>query len=564
MTEAAASDPSGGRMAGFPLRGPARLLSDERLSQRATTGDRRAFEEIFRRYHQDLYRFCLATVSNPQDAQEALQNTMVKVLRALPGEQREIKLKPWLFRIARNEAIETMRKRRDTVDLGSTSIAAPWEIADAAGARARLRELFSDLSELPERQRSTLVMRELAGLNFDEIGETLGTSAPVARQTLYEARQSLRQMEEGREMSCASIRKAISDADGRVTRRRDIRAHLRDCVGCSAFREDIAQRRAGFASLAPLPLAVSTGMVQGVLSGEAVAASAAGAGGGAAVGAGGGAAAGGGLGGSALGLGAGKAVIGSALAKGAATVAVVAAVGVGADRGGVIDLPTPGGGEDNATRSAPQGGPGVSNGREAAGASSGVAANGKRAGAKGEAKAAGAAPPAISDRAADAIPPGRANGVAGSKSDSHASDKPPRPAHQAAPAAPDASAQPTKAEGDEGGASLEPSPADRVPGARAARPPAKSPASDPSTRPVGGKGTAPPTRKAAPRSGKGSPPSAPPAGSPPRPPPAADRANGPPGAVPKGPPAGRPPDAKPTPRSDAGPHSEAAPLEPAP
>ncbi|HEX2096546.1 MAG TPA: sigma-70 family RNA polymerase sigma factor [Solirubrobacterales bacterium] len=333
MSEAAAPDPSRGRVTGLPLRGPARLLSDERLARRATSGDRRALEEIFRRYHQDLYRFCLATVSNPQDAQEALQNTMVKVMRALPGEEREIKLKPWLFRVARNEAVETLRKRRDTVELSADRLAAAWETAEAAGARDRLRELFTDLGELPERQRSALVMRELAGLEFTEIGEAFGTSAAVARQTLYEARQSLRQMDEGREMSCESVRRTISDADGRVTRRRDLRAHLRDCAGCRAFRDDIRLRREGFAAVAPLPAAVSVGLLQSVIGGQAAA-------GGVAAGAG---ATGGGIG-SALGVGTGQAVATSAIVKSAATVAVVTAVGVGAaDRGGLIDLPTPGG-----------------------------------------------------------------------------------------------------------------------------------------------------------------------------------------------------------------------------
>ena len=101
-------------------RGRARRRSCSRTSawrERAAKGDRRAFEAIFQRYHQDLYRFCLAMVGNPQDAQDALQNTMVKVLRALPGEQREIKLKPWLYRIARNEAIEILRRRRDDAEL---------------------------------------------------------------------------------------------------------------------------------------------------------------------------------------------------------------------------------------------------------------------------------------------------------------------------------------------------------------------------------------------------------------------------------------------------------------
>jgi RNA polymerase sigma factor (sigma-70 family) len=345
MTEAAASGPSRGRVAGLPLRGPARLLSDERLARRATGGDQHAFEEIFRRYHQDLYRFCLATVSSPQDAQEALQNTMVKVMRALPGEERAIKLKPWLFRIARNEAIETLRKRRDTVQLDAELLASPSEIAVAADARERLRELLADLTELPERQRSALVMRELAGLEFAEIGEAFGTSAAVARQTLYEARQSLRQMDEGREMSCATVRQAISDADGRVTRRRDVRAHLRDCVGCRAFRDDIARRRQEFAAIAPLPAAVAIGLLQGALGGQAGATLAAGAG----------SAAGGGIG-TAIGAGAGKAAVGSAIVKSAATVAVVAAVGAGADRGGLIDLPTPGGGEPATKSEASPGG----------------------------------------------------------------------------------------------------------------------------------------------------------------------------------------------------------------
>jgi DNA-directed RNA polymerase specialized sigma24 family protein len=91
---------------------PRAVVSDDRLARRATKGDRRALAAIYRRYHQDLYRFCLAIVGNSQDAQDALQNTMVKVLGALPGEKREIRLKPWLYRIAHNESIEVVRRRR--------------------------------------------------------------------------------------------------------------------------------------------------------------------------------------------------------------------------------------------------------------------------------------------------------------------------------------------------------------------------------------------------------------------------------------------------------------------
>jgi len=342
MTEAAAPKPSEGRVGAPRLALPARLLSDERLARRATGGDPAAFEAIFQRYHQDLYRFCLATTGNVQDAQDALQNTMVKVMRALPGEERQIKLKPWLYRIARNESVETLRRRRDGSELEPEQMAASWEIAETAEARERLRGLLVDLKELPERQRAALLMRELAGLDFAEIGETFGTSAAVARQTLYEARLSLRQMQEGREMSCETVMKALSDADGRVTRRRDVRAHLRHCDRCRAFRDGIATRREELAAIAPIPLVASLGLLQGVLASHATAGSiGAAAGVGTEVAAGAAGAGAGGIGG-ALGAGAAKIGAASVITKSAATVAVVAAVGVSAERSGVVDVPLPG------------------------------------------------------------------------------------------------------------------------------------------------------------------------------------------------------------------------------
>lgn len=312
------------------------LATDDRLARRGAKGDKRAFEAIFERYHQDLYRFCLAMLGNPQDAQDALQNTMVKVLRALPGERRRIQLKPWLYRIARNEAIETMRGRRDSVEIDAEHAASPsnLEIAETVEARERLRRLIADLAELPERQRSALVMRELAGLNFDQIGAAFATSAAVARQTIYEARRSLRQMEAGREMSCDQVMRELSDADGRVTRRRELRAHVRSCPNCRLFQDEIARRRGDLAAIAPLPLAASAGLLHGILTGKASAALG--------TGAGAGTGAGGGMAGT-LGAGAGKAVATSALVKSAATVVVVAAVGVSAaDRSGLIHVPIPG------------------------------------------------------------------------------------------------------------------------------------------------------------------------------------------------------------------------------
>src|SRR3954468_23877923 len=81
-----------------------RLLGDDRLARRAAAGDRQAFAVLYRRHHQPLFRYCHAILGNAEDAADALQNTMAAALHALPGEQREIRLKPWLYRIAHNES----------------------------------------------------------------------------------------------------------------------------------------------------------------------------------------------------------------------------------------------------------------------------------------------------------------------------------------------------------------------------------------------------------------------------------------------------------------------------
>jgi RNA polymerase sigma factor (sigma-70 family) len=371
----------------------ARLLSDERLVGRATKGDERAFAAIFRRYQQHLYRFSLAIVGNPEDAQDALQNTMLKAMTALPGEQRQIQLKPWLYRIAHNESVELLRRRRKTDELDPEAATAAPGPAEMAAQRVRLQRLVTDMEELPDRQRGALVMRELAGLGFEEIGSALGTSAAVARQTLYEARLSLRQMEEGREMTCDSVTRALSDDDGRVIRRRDLRAHLRHCPQCREFRDQLRRRRSDFAAISPLSAAVAAGILHTIF--------------------GGGGPSGGGLAG-ALGGSAAKIFGTSAAVKSAATVAVVAAIGVtAADREGVIDAGLPGGAGSKPAQAA---------GVEPAAASAGAGAAEAEARSKADGAAVGAAADAGSRR--QTVTPAKATAAVGAAAERTSADAP--------------------------------------------------------------------------------------------------------------------------------------------
>ena len=292
------------------------------LAARAAAGDQRAFAKIFERHHQELYRYCLAIVRNKADAEDALQSTMSKAIASLPGERRRIELRPWLFRVAHNEAISIIRRHRPESDHGLQGLSEPGpEIA--AEQRERLRMLVGDLQMLPERQRSALVMRELSDLGYGEIAAALECSEGSARQTVYEARQALQTREEGRLMDCADARRELSDGDRRRLRNRRLRAHLADCDGCRDFQTAIAVRRNDLRVLTPpLPIAAASALLGGALGGGASAGAGA-----AAVGAGAGSVA--------TGVGTGIAVKGASAAA-----AVVLAAGV-ADATGVIDLPTP-------------------------------------------------------------------------------------------------------------------------------------------------------------------------------------------------------------------------------
>jgi hypothetical protein len=121
----------------------------------------------------------------------------------------------------------------------------------------RLHQLLDDLTDLPDRQSGALLMRELSGLSYAEIGVALDTSEQAARQSVYEARVMLLDLEKGRAMGCDDVRRRVSARDGRLLRPRHVRAPLRVCGDCTAFREAIGVRRAELAALSPpvVPLA---------------------------------------------------------------------------------------------------------------------------------------------------------------------------------------------------------------------------------------------------------------------------------------------------------------------
>ena len=239
------------------------------LRSPAVHADASLFATVYQEHHQDLFRYIRSIVRAPGEAEDVLQSVMLKALEALRSEQRDFELRPWLFRIAHNEAINRVRQRRPAVELDAaahaTAAASPCEVISD---REQLQQLWADLAQLPERQRQALVLRELSGLSHEEIAAVIGTSGRAVKQTIFEARVALGELAEGRQMDCAEIRRVLSDGDGRVRRRRRLRAHLASCTGCRAFDLALTQRPDDLHALAPaLPVASAAALLGHVLHG---------------------------------------------------------------------------------------------------------------------------------------------------------------------------------------------------------------------------------------------------------------------------------------------------------
>ena len=172
--------------------GPAlRTQSDRRLVTLVRSGYEAAFEEIVRRYGRPLGRYAGAIVPKHR-AEDVTQDAFSKALLALRQGDSEIELRPWLYRIVRNTALNDLRDQPPP--------AAPLEeLAEGGGSayqeaarREEIADLIDRLRALPEPQRAAIVMRELEGLSHDEIAAALGISGGAARQVIYRARRALR------------------------------------------------------------------------------------------------------------------------------------------------------------------------------------------------------------------------------------------------------------------------------------------------------------------------------------------------------------------------------------
>jgi RNA polymerase sigma factor (sigma-70 family) len=151
----------------------------------------RAFEVLYRRHVQDVYRYTLAILRNPADAEDVTQTTFMNAYRAYMAGTVPLKPQNWLIKIAHNaartrHARAARRVREVPLDDHLEQLAVPEE------DKPDVREVLDALGRLPLNQRAALVMRELEGRSYAEIADTLGVSVPAVETLIFRARRSLR------------------------------------------------------------------------------------------------------------------------------------------------------------------------------------------------------------------------------------------------------------------------------------------------------------------------------------------------------------------------------------
>ena len=240
-------------------------MPDDALAARIADGDEVAFSILYQRYRVRIERYCRSIVRHDEDALDAAQNTLVKALIAIRAGRQAPTVVPWLFHIARNEAITVLRGRRPQSELGEWLPDLRRGPAAEAIAREELRATIDSVRALSDRSREALILREVAGMGYDELAAALGVTPGAARQAVHEARRSLLAERTGRDEECAVIRVALAERDGRRRNTRVVRAHLRGCDACRAWRAD--ETAGAGRRLAALPGASAAGGLSSWLAG---------------------------------------------------------------------------------------------------------------------------------------------------------------------------------------------------------------------------------------------------------------------------------------------------------
>ena len=175
------------------------------LVKAAKAGSMEAFEQLIRRYDRNVFRIAQHITQNREDAEDVVQDAFLKAFQNLAGFQEQSKFYTWLVRIAVNEALMKLRRRRTgkivslDEDVQTEEDSVPREVADWSPNpeqlynQAELKDILEKtIQGLPAGFRTVFVLRDVEGLSTEETAEALNLSIPAVKSRLLRARLQLR------------------------------------------------------------------------------------------------------------------------------------------------------------------------------------------------------------------------------------------------------------------------------------------------------------------------------------------------------------------------------------
>jgi RNA polymerase sigma factor (sigma-70 family) len=250
-------------------------------------------DELYRAHERDVYRYALAALGNPADAEDVTQTTFMNALRALERGEQPRSPEGWLIAIAHNLVRERYRRARTRpleVALEPEAVGAPPEEDQT---KPSVDEVVRAMARIPESQRSALVMREFEGRSYTEIARTLSMTTSALETLLFRARRSLAEELEN-VMTCARAEADLAGLQAKGLSRKERRRldeHVRECPACARLAGARVRRPRMLERallLLPLPARLFRGAHATSSGGSAVLSGAAAAGSGGAATAGGG------------------------------------------------------------------------------------------------------------------------------------------------------------------------------------------------------------------------------------------------------------------------------------
>jgi RNA polymerase sigma factor (sigma-70 family) len=217
-------------------------------------GDDQAFGELYERYGRRIVSYVFGMVGDHGRAEDIAQEVFMSALTRMRATERPIAFKPWIYEIAKNACIDEFRRTRRTnevpLDSDDDGGASDYKLVShgsspqvAAERHQQLDDLRSAFRGLSDNHHKVLVLRELEGLSYAEIGRRLGMSRPVVESTLFRARKRLGQEYEeiasGRR--CEQVRGVIDAGGARavqslgIRQRRRLARHVAHCQPCRRY-----------------------------------------------------------------------------------------------------------------------------------------------------------------------------------------------------------------------------------------------------------------------------------------------------------------------------------------